>query len=39
VLLGSGRGGGDRSADRGEPSYADPLGKEAAPITDDDIPF
>ena len=39
VLLGGGRGGGERSMDRGETSYADPVGKEAAPITDDDIPF
>ena len=38
VLLGGGRGG-DRSVDRPEAAYADPLGKEAAPITDDDIPF
>src|ERR671937_768496 len=40
VLLGG--GGGARGADRGgerETAYADPLGKEAAPITDDDIPF
>jgi single-strand DNA-binding protein len=39
VLLG---GGGGRGADRGgerEAAYADPLGKEATPITDDDIPF
>jgi single-strand DNA-binding protein len=39
VLLGGGRGGerGDR-ADRGDSGYADPLAN-AAPITDDDIPF
>jgi single-strand DNA-binding protein len=37
VLLGGGRGGGDRS-DRSETAYADPM-KEPAPITDDDIPF
>src|SRR3990170_722356 len=39
VLLGGGGRGGERTADRGETAYADPLGKEAAPITDDDIPF
>jgi single-strand DNA-binding protein len=39
VLLGGGRGGerGERS-DRGDSGYADPLAN-AAPITDDDIPF
>ena len=39
VLLGGGRGGerGDRN-DRGDAGYADPLAN-AAPITDDDIPF
>ena len=39
VLLGGGRGGerGDRG-DRGDSGYADPLAN-AAPITDDDIPF
>jgi single-strand DNA-binding protein len=36
VLLGGGRGG-ERS-DRGEVGYADPMAN-AAPITDDDIPF
>jgi len=40
VLLGGGGRGGDRSADRGEGQFGDPLGgKDAAPITDDDIPF
>ena len=39
VLLGGGGRGGERTSDRGETAYADPLGKEAAPITDDDIPF
>jgi single-strand DNA-binding protein len=38
VLLGGGRGGSDRAGDRGESGYADPLAN-AAPITDDDIPF
>ena len=39
VLLGGGRGG-ERSerGDRGDSGYADPLAN-AAPITDDDIPF
>jgi single-strand DNA-binding protein len=39
VLLGGGRGGerGERG-DRGDSGYADPLAN-AAPITDDDIPF
>jgi single-strand DNA-binding protein len=39
VLLGGGRGGerGERS-DRGDAGYSDPLAN-AAPITDDDIPF
>ena len=37
VLLGGGSRGGDRS-DRGEVGYADPMAN-AAPITDDDIPF
>ena len=39
VLLGGGRGG-ERSerSDRGDSGYADPLAN-AAPITDDDIPF
>jgi single-strand DNA-binding protein len=36
VLLGGGRGA-DRG-DRGDAGYSDPM-KEAAPITDDDIPF
>jgi single-strand DNA-binding protein len=36
VLLGGGRGG-DRG-DRGDAGYADPMAN-AAPITDDDIPF
>jgi hypothetical protein len=41
VLLGGGRGGGDRQADRGSADgagYQDPM-REAAPVTDDDIPF
>ena len=40
VLLGGGRGGGggDRQVDRGEGGYQDPM-KDAAPVTDDDIPF
>jgi single-strand DNA-binding protein len=36
VLLGGGRGG--ERGDRGDSGYADPLAN-AAPITDDDIPF
>jgi hypothetical protein len=40
LLGGGGRGGGERSADRGEGQYGDPLAsKDVAPITDDDIPF
>ncbi len=42
VLLGGGsggRGGADRSSDRGDGGYSDPVGSEATPITDDDIPF
>ena len=38
LLGGGGRGGAERSVDRAEGTYADPL-KEPAPITDDDIPF
>ena len=40
VLLGGGRGGGDRPVDRGSDGagYQDPM-REAAPVTDDDIPF
>ena len=40
VLLGGGRGGGDRQVDRGGDGagYQDPM-REAAPVTDDDIPF
>jgi single-strand DNA-binding protein len=37
VLLGGGRGGGERS-ERSDSGYADPM-KDPAPITDDDIPF
>ncbi len=38
VLLGGGRGGERGSSDRGDSGYTDPLAN-AAPITDDDIPF
>jgi single-strand DNA-binding protein len=39
VLLGGGRGGGDRQLERGDSGgYQDPM-REAAPVTDDDIPF
>ena len=35
---GRGGGGGDRQVDRGDGGYQDPM-KDAAPVTDDDIPF
>jgi single-strand DNA-binding protein len=38
VLLGGGSRGGDRGMSRDEGGYQDPM-KEAAPVTDDDIPF
>jgi len=39
VLLGGGRGGADRQADRGDGAgYQDPVASAAA-VTDDDIPF
>jgi len=42
VLLGGGAGrggsGGERQVDRGDGGYQDPM-KDAAPVTDDDIPF
>jgi single-strand DNA-binding protein len=41
VLLGGGGRGTERSSDRGDGNYADPIGggNEATAITDDDIPF
>ena len=39
VLLGGGGRGGDRQTDRSDSGgYQDPM-REAAPVTDDDIPF